>query len=136
MNIEIDVIVVKKQMSYYYYYYYWINRHKQNKQDSEYASGPQYTKLLNMAKFSISERYTAFWICQNMPWQSSEYVLGSKYGRVVNIQELHRVLNVPQYGWIYLNRPWICLSEFTIKRQEHFATIIIVFNYFCKKTRS
>ena len=46
-----------------------------NKQDSEYASGPKYAKyakILNMAGFSICERYTAFWICQNMPWQSSE----------------------------------------------------------------
>ena len=30
------------------------------KNDSEYASGPKYVKILNMAGFSISERYTAF----------------------------------------------------------------------------
>ena len=63
---------------------------------------PKYGKVLNMAGFSICERYTAFWICQNM--QSSEYILGSKYARVLNIQELHRVLNMPQYSWICLNR--------------------------------
>ena len=59
-----------------------------------------------MAGFSICERYTAFWICQNMPWQSSEYILGSKHARVLNMQELHRVLNIPQYGYvlIYNNR--------------------------------
>ena len=34
-----------------------------DKQDSEYASGPKYAKILNMARFSICERYTAFWIC-------------------------------------------------------------------------
>ena len=59
-----------------------------NKQDSEYASGPKYAKyakILNMAGFSICERYTAFWICQNMPRQSSEYILGSKYIRILNI---------------------------------------------------
>ena len=27
-----------------------------NKQDSEYADGPKYAKILNMAKFSISQR--------------------------------------------------------------------------------
>ena len=65
-----------------------------------------------------------FWI-----WQSSAY------GRVFNMRALHsildisevlnmpgfwiwlhKVLNMPQYGWIYLNKTWICLnmSEFTI----------------------
>ena len=66
-------------------------------------------KALNKAGFSICERYTTFWICQNMPWQSSEYTLGSKHARILNMVEL-------QYGWICLNRTWICLnmSEFTI----------------------
>ena len=36
-----------------------------NKQDSEYALGPKYAKILIIAGFSIYERYTAFWICQN-----------------------------------------------------------------------
>ena len=45
--------------------YAWINL---DKQDSEYVSGPKYAKILNMARFSICERYTAFWICQNIPW--------------------------------------------------------------------
>ena len=44
-----------------------------NKQDSEYASGPKYAKILNMAKFWMwqSSQYAsnaAFWICQNMSW--------------------------------------------------------------------
>ena len=30
------------------------------KQDSEYASGPKYAKILNMAGFSVCDRYTAF----------------------------------------------------------------------------
>ena len=77
---------------------------------------PKYGKFLNMAGFPICERYTAFWICQNMPSQSFEYILGSKYARVLNMQELHRVLNMPQYSWICLNRTWICLNmcEFAI----------------------
>ena len=62
-----------------------------DKQDSEYASGPKYAKIVNMAKFwiwhgfSIWERYTAFWICQRMSWQSSEYILSPKYARILNI---------------------------------------------------
>ena len=64
----------------------------QYKQDSEYAWGHKYAKILNMAKFwiwragsSICERYTAFWICQNMSWQSSEYILHSKCVRILNM---------------------------------------------------
>ena len=36
---------------------------------------------------------------------------------VLKFQELHRVLNMSQYGWICLDRTWICLSvsEFIIK---------------------
>ena len=33
-----------------------------------------------------------------MSWQNSKCIVGSKYVRALNIQELHRVLNVPQYG--------------------------------------
>ena len=79
-------------------------------QDSEYTSGPKYAKILNVTGFSICERCTAFWICQNMPWQSSKYILGYEYARILNMagfwymQELHRVLNMPQYGWICFNR--------------------------------
>ena len=56
-----------------------------NKQDFEYAFSPKYAKILNVAGFSIYERYAAFWICQNMHWQSSEYILGSKYVRILNV---------------------------------------------------
>ena len=55
------------------------------KQDSEYTSGPKYGKILNMAKFSICERYTRFWIWQNMPWQSCECILGSKSSSILNM---------------------------------------------------
>ena len=43
-------------------------------------------------------------------------IFGSKYARILNMAELRMVLNMPQYGWICLNRTWICLnmSEFTI----------------------
>ena len=45
-----------------------------NKQGSEYALGSKHAK-----------RYTAFWVRQNMPWQSSEYISGSKYFRILNM---------------------------------------------------
>ena len=40
-------------------------------QKTTHPLGPKYAKILNMAEFSKSERYTAFWICQNMSWKSS-----------------------------------------------------------------
>ena len=87
------------------------------KQDSAYASHPKYAKILNMAKF---------WIWQGSQYasvtQRSEYaricfhrvlnMLGSKYARILNMQVLHRVLIMPHYSWIYLNRTWICLNMF------------------------
>ena len=90
-----------------------------NKQDLAYASGLEYAKILkmvlNMAGFSICKCYTAFWICQNMTWQSSEYTLGSKHARILNMagfwicKSYNRFLNITQYGWIFLNRTWIYL---------------------------
>ena len=38
-----------------------------------------------MAGVSICEHYMAFSIYQNMPWQSSEYIMGSKYARILNM---------------------------------------------------
>ena len=38
-----------------------------------------------MVGFPIRERYTVFWICQNIPWQSSEYISGFKYARILNL---------------------------------------------------
>ena len=78
-----------------------------NKQDSGYVSGPRYAKILNI---------TNFWRWQGSQHESvkerSEYAsirldrlgfLGSKYVRILSMQELHRVLNMPEYGWICLN---------------------------------
>ena len=41
-------------------------------------------------------------------WQDSEYSLGSKYGRVLNMSGLHKVLNKTHH-YIYLIVSWICL---------------------------
>ena len=59
-NVSFIIIII---IEYAVYVWLWLN-----KQDFEYASGPKYAKILNMAVFSICERYAAFWIDQNMPW--------------------------------------------------------------------
>ena len=81
----------------------------------------EYGKVLNKAGFSRCESYTAYWICHNIPWQSSEYILSSKYVKILNMERFwicknYSVLNMPQYDWICMNRLWICLnmSEFSI----------------------
>ena len=77
----------------------------------------EYDKVLNMAKFSTCERYTAF--CQNMPWQRSEYISGSKHARNLTMATLwiskrntrfkicHNMAEYVsirlEYAWIYLN---------------------------------
>ena len=53
-----------------------------------------------MVEFSICQRYTVLWICVNMPWQSSEYISGSKYAKILDMQDLHMVLvchNIAEY---------------------------------------
>ena len=88
--------------------YSWMFR---NKQDSEYASGPKHAcqnsekgKVQNMAAFSICERYAAFWICQNMLCQSSEYILGSKCAKILNMARFW-ICKGAQYAWISLDMP-------------------------------
>ena len=63
----------------------------------------------------------AFWTCQHMSWQSSEYILSPKYARILNMAGLHKSYTgfliyrnmveyvwkgraMPQYVWIYNNR--------------------------------
>ena len=99
-------------LSFNYIYHYWIylNITKETRFWICLGSlGPLYVKILKMAMF---------WISQNLSWQSSEYISEyiSEYAAILSMQELPRVLNMPQYDWICLNRMWICLnmSEFTI----------------------
>ena len=93
-----------------------------NKLDSEYAWD------LNMQKFWLwkGSQYLPFYSVLNIPESAlTEFwiYLGlsicqdSQYGWVLNMQELHRILNMPKYSWTCLNRTWICLnmSEFTIR---------------------
>ena len=65
----------------------------------------EYDRALNVRALQ------AFWICQNMPWQSSEYILGSKYVRILNMAGC----------WIYKNYTGflICcnVAEYVWKRQ-------------------
>ena len=115
---------------------------------SQYASVTQHSEY---ARVCLDRVLNINWVLYMLG-----YKLGSiyaEYCRVLNMQELHRLLNMPQYGWICLNRAWVCLnvSEFSIidsfvnmYHTIHSATslyklistywqIIIVFNYFCKK---
>ena len=55
------------------------------KQDSEYAWGPKYARIMNMAGFSICELYAALWLSQNIPSQNYEYILASQYARILTI---------------------------------------------------
>ena len=77
--------------------------------------------VLNMAKFEYGRvfKMQTLHSILNMPEYASlisKYISGAKYARIRYMQELHRVLKKSQYGWICLNRTWICLnmSDFTI----------------------
>ena len=42
------------------------------------------------------------------------YILGSKYAKILNMQELHRIVNMPQYGWnVLIGREyaWLYLNS-------------------------
>ena len=56
-----------------------------------------------------------FWICLVKISQGFEYASDSKharaqimYGKLVNMQGLHRVLNMPEYAWIWFNNVSVC----------------------------
>ena len=63
--------------------------------------------VLNIPEYVLTE----LWICLRFLLCKD-----CENGRVVNMQKLHSVLNMPQYHWICLNRTWIFLnmSEFMI----------------------
>ena len=61
-----------------------------NKQDSEYASGPKYAKILNIAKFLICQgaqyaSVTQDSECARIFLNISEYISCSKYANILNI---------------------------------------------------
>ena len=66
------------------------------KQDSEYVSDPKYAEILNMAKFWIWQDFQIASVTQRS--ECARICLDSDYGRILNMQDLHRVLNMPQYG--------------------------------------
>ena len=82
-----------------------------NKQDSEYASGPKYVKILNMAKF---------WIWQRS--QFSSVTQGSEYARIYLDRVLITVLYPAVLGGRLIHTlkftkapPWLVLKEKKIK---------------------
>ena len=77
----------------------------------------EYGKVLNKEGFSKCECYTTYWICQNMPWQSSEYIYwvlnmpgfwiwkDSEYARITQGSKYATIwLNMYEYIWIFNNR--------------------------------
>ena len=55
---------------------------------SQYASVTQRSEYVRMCLDRVSSEYIL----------SSKYAQDSEYGRVLKMQELHRVLNMPEYG--------------------------------------
>ena len=81
-----------------------------NKQDSEYASGPKYAKILNMAKFWIWEgyQYTSVTRRCEYPRISLDRVLN--ISRVLNMPGFWICNSMAEYVWIGQEYTWICLD--------------------------
>ena len=86
-----------------------------NKQDSEYAY-TKYAKILNLTKFWIWQVSQCVSVSQNseyarifLAWQSSEYILGSKYASILNM----KVTQGSIYAAIWLN-----MSELDVNMSE------------------
>ena len=65
------------------------------RQGSEYALISEYTRVLNILGFWISQGYPMFWIKYFVidVWQSSEYALDPEYAMVLNMLGSHKVVN-------------------------------------------
>ena len=63
------------------------------------------TRILIMTGFSKCSRYTVFLICQNMPRQSSKYILGSKYVTILKLlgSDWANVTQGFKYATIWVN---------------------------------
>ena len=73
-------------------------------QGSEYSSGSEYTRILNMTGL-----HKVIKKCSTInAWNDSEYSWGCEYGRVLNMPGLHKVLN-KRLHYRYLIGFWICL---------------------------
>ena len=51
-------------------------------------------------------------ICLDRVLNKYRVLQDSNYRRILNMYGLHRVLNMPRYGSIYLKRTWICRNMF------------------------
>ena len=81
-------------------------------------------KVLNMPEYGwimlgqIVLTMTGFWICLGKVSQGFEYASGYKcqgleYGKVVNMGELHRVLNMPKLAWKCLKK-YLSMREYAM----------------------
>ena len=86
------------------------------------SQNSEYGKVLNIAGFSICERYT-LWVCQNKLWQSSEYISGSKYARILFMAGFCICHNMAEYVSIGNDYAWICLILWQQTGSEY-ATVL------------
>ena len=82
----------------------------------------EYDKVLKMAGFSICEHYTAFWICQNMPWMYLVLVLYISEYASYNTQRKVTLQVITSTYWEIQN-PVKDLRWSTLKKQLQFLTI-------------
>ena len=67
----------------------------------------KYAKILNMAGFSI---YTRICLDRVLNISLVSICQYSKYGRALNMQELHIRQNIAEYVWIRHEYAWLCLN--------------------------
>ena len=85
-------------------------------QVSAYASirqGSEYSWI--MLRYTVWSIMAEFWIFLVKIWQDFEYASGSKcqgteYGKLVNMRELQRVLNMPELAWVCLKNTSIYVN--------------------------
>ena len=68
---------------------------------SEYVSGFRYVWVLNIRKFRKCDRVLN--MRQDAILEGFSIFQGSEYTRFLRMQELHKVLNISEYGWIMLD---------------------------------
>ena len=85
-------------------------------QDSEYISGSECARFLNIPKFWICQDFSGSRICLNTCWICRQCLIKFEY--------VWTFLNVPIYAWICLNLPeQFCISPFPCLFYNPFSTL-------------
>ena len=84
------------------------------RQGSEYALISECTRIINIPGFWICHGYTRFWIKYLMigVWHYDEQALDSEYVRVLNMLELHMVLNKIPRNRYWQGSEYVSSSEY------------------------